>query len=172
MYFKQTLKWLIFNIHIYIYVCTWYIYNISLLHLRKHQPCDAFHVLAGRMVLRMGHYTCAFTLVAIWENSPEWHIFLAFLYVSDYFEHFWYINIFLLWDTRYSDIYVIYVTQETIFYSISAGFRPVWTPFVKKGLWYPRWRAIYMRYMPLQRHIHENLGTMCNNGFANITVTS
>ena len=55
------------------------IYNISLLYHRKHQPCDAFHVLAGRMV--QGHYSRAFTLVAKWENSPEWHISYIITYI-------------------------------------------------------------------------------------------
>ena len=49
-----------------------------LFHARKHSHCDALWVLTRRIVqsvvLRMGHYTRTFTLVAKWRNPPKWHI--------------------------------------------------------------------------------------------------
>ena len=65
------------------------------------------------VVLRMGHNTPGFTLVAKWEMSPEWHIFnkchsrQKFYCISICFIPFWTLRNCLLWDPV-SDIHVQY----------------------------------------------------------------
>ena len=96
----------------------WYIYisvpdTISITFIQENiDPAMFFEFLVVRMVqgvvLRMDHYTRASTPVAKWGNSLKWHIyclmspeiiFIAFLRVSDQFEHFLHFLNYLLWDT-------------------------------------------------------------------------
>ena len=84
-----------------------------------------FSCLAGRMdqgaVLKMGHYTQVFTLVAKWGNLPEWHNFYIYM-------HKWYHTI------SYNCFY--YETPSGFTYAIN--FTPV--PY----MYFPR--VIYMMY--------------------------
>ena len=98
-------------VHIYIGY-----YTILTFSSEKHCPFDAFLVLSwphgpGRCA-ENGHSTRAFTLVAKWRNSPEWHEchichkkVVALLRVSDHYNPLF----DLLWEPR--SVMFMYVTQ-------------------------------------------------------------
>ena len=82
-----------FEIHIDIY----YIIQYLSFSPEKTLTLRCYSVLAGRMikgsVLKIGHYTRRFTLVAKWGNSPQWSfqrhvISVVFLHVSDHWNTF------------------------------------------------------------------------------------
>ena len=80
----------------------WYLY-IRIKDIMQYQSLSSKKAITGQcfsgfclaalssVVLKMGHYTRAFTLVAKLDIPPQWHLgnfFIAFLHVTDHFQHF------------------------------------------------------------------------------------